>query len=81
VVLFQLLEAKFPERQRDHTFLTEVTEVIKLAAHQAVGAVWGDYWFHRAFIPEDQRYSLWLSTALLLRPLVLVCGQADSIAR
>lgn len=58
------LELKLPKRQRDSTLSAEVTELIELAAHKAVWAVWSDYWLHGTFIPEGGRISLSLSTGL-----------------
>ena len=46
----RFLDLNVPKRQRDHTLLTEVAEVVELAAHEAVGAIGGDYGFHRTFM-------------------------------
>jgi hypothetical protein len=56
------LALELPESHRDSTITAEKAELIELAAHQAAGAVGGDYWVHRATVETSVRPPLKLST-------------------
>jgi len=60
----RFLDLNVPERHRNSTITTEQAKSIELAAHQAAGAVGGDYRQHLERLASEGGSPLGLSTVM-----------------
>lgn len=52
VIAVRPLKSEFPKRKRDAAFAAEVTQIVHWTAHEAIGTVGCDYWFHLTIFPR-----------------------------